>query len=104
MTSIFILNTSFADRISGSQFMTTTIKELGKCQKRQTRIIFDTKLFNPVATITGHTSITQNKKKITCHHLKVGQRIKLGYAQGDDTGLLKNGYIIVDSIEVLSNN
>ncbi|MBH46931.1 MAG: hypothetical protein CME71_02040 [Halobacteriovorax sp.] len=97
---------SKADRISGSQFANGTIKHIGKCtlnsKKAPTLVQIEIQTKNGVmkGPITPHTSLTRGSKKIKCVNLKIRQKVKLGYAQGNDI-MGEPDFWIFDSIEVL---
>ena len=93
---------SYADRISSSEFTEGKIIKLGACSKNRTSIAIKTKYGMMESRITGHTILTKDSKKLKCKDLEVGQKVKLGYAQGNDI-MNQPDFWIFDSIEVLSN-
>ncbi len=93
---------SYADRISYSQFIEGKITKLGSCNKNSTSISIKTKNGLMESNINSHTILKEKSKVLQCNDLKIGQKVRLGYAQGNDI-MNQPDFWIFDSIEILNN-
>ncbi|MFT6630705.1 MAG: hypothetical protein ACJAS4_000647 [Bacteriovoracaceae bacterium] len=99
---------AIADRISGSTFSTGKLIKISTCNKDSKPsliVVVEFQLDNGrtiKSNIRDYTKLTKAGKKIECSNLKSGQKVKVGYAEGDDTGLFVGGYQIIDSVEILN--
>mgnify|MGYP000271215166 CR=1 FL=1 len=95
---------AFADRISGTVFAQGTIIEKGGCNnltaEKMIPIAFKTDDGHIlIGNITSHTAIY--KLDLTdgqCSDLSLNQPVRIGYAQGNDTGSIDKEFIVIDSI------